>query len=299
MLLAAGLGTRMRPLTAGRPKPALPVLDRPMLLILIEHLAEQGVDEVVVNTHAHPEQLRAALRPSPIPVAYSREPRLLGSGGGIRVARELLGDAPFLVVNGDMLIELDVAGLLEAHRRSGALATLALRDDPRKANFGTIGIRDGYVARITELFDQGSEQGCGLFVGVHAMEPEIFDRMPQLDQFESLRDVYVPMLERGEPIGTWLQDPAASWTPIGTPRELLDANLDAAARESGNAVWIGPGAQVPSSAQLGPRAVIGAGARVPAGAVVRDALLLPEARPPSGARLERAIAWETEVWCDD
>lgn len=300
MILAAGVGARMQPLTAKRPKPALPLLDRPILRLLVEQLAAQGVREVIVNAHAHPGQLRAALESAPVPVHYSLEPALLGSGGGIRAARDLLQDSqPFLVVNGDMVLDLDVAALLEAHRQSGALATLALRDDPRKADFGTIGVRDGYVTRITELCNQGSEEGCGLFIGVHAMEPGIFERMPQVERFESLQDIYVPILQRGEPIGAWLQEPAAEWTPVGTPRELLDANLAAAGRTNPEAVWIGEGAQLPDSARIGPRAVIGAGARVPAHAVVRDALLLPGAQPPDGAALEHAIAYDSEVWRDD
>ncbi len=300
MILAAGVGARMQPLTANRPKPVLPLLDQPILRLLVEQLAAQGVREVVVNAHAHPGQLRAALESAPIPVHYSVEPDLLGSGGGIRAARDLLRDShPFLVVNGDMVLDLDVAALLEAHRQSGALATLALRDDPRKADFGTIGVRDGYVTRITELFNQGSEQACGLFIGVHAMEPGIFERMPPMERFESLQDVYVPILRRGEAIGAWLQEPAAEWTPIGTPQELLDANLAAAARVSPEAVWIGAGAQVPDSARIGPRAVIGAGARVPAQAVVRDSLLLPGAQPPDGEPLEHAIAFDREVWRGD
>lgn len=300
MVLAAGIGSRMQPLTAERAKPALTILDRPLLRILVDQLAAQGVREVVVNAHAHPEQLRACVASAAIPVRFSLEPKPLGSGGGIRAARALLqGAGTFLVVNGDMLLDLDVAALLAAHRAAGAAATMALRDDPRKADFGTIGWRDGGVTRITELIDLGSEQGSGLFIGVHAMEPEIFERMPELDDFESLRDVYVPMLQRGEAIGAWLQDPAAVWTPVGTPRELLEANLAAAARARPDGVWIGVGAAVPDDARIDPRAVIGAGARLPAGARVRDTLLLPGARPPEGARLERAIAYDDRVWRDD
>ena len=107
MILAAGVGARMRPLTANRPKPVLPLLDQPILRLLVEQLAAQGVREVVVNAHAHPGQLRAALESAPIPVHYSVEPDLLGSGGGIRAARDLLQDShPFLVVNGDMVLDL-------------------------------------------------------------------------------------------------------------------------------------------------------------------------------------------------
>ncbi len=303
MILAAGEGLRMRPLSKHWPKPALPVLDRSLLARMVESLAGQGVDEVVVNAHAHAERLRESVADAPVPILYSEEPRLLGSGGGILAARRWLeGDGTFLVLNGDMLVELDLAALLAAHRRSGAVATIALRDDPRKSDFGTIGYRKGpVVTRITELVDLGGEQGCGLFTGVHAMEPEIFERMPGSAEFGILDDVYLPLLRAGAPLGAWLQPPEARWTPVGTPRELLDANLAALADETGDpaGVWIGKGATVADGARVGPRAVIGAGAAVPDGAVVREALLLPGARLQAGARLERAIGYDAQVWRDD
>ena len=303
MILAAGVGSRMQPLSEHWPKPALPVLDRSLLARMVESLAGQGVDEVVVNAHPHSERLRESLVDAPVPILYSEEPRLLGSGGGILAARRWLeGDGSFLVLNGDMLIDLDVAALLAAHRRSGAVATIALRDDPRKPDFGTIGYgKDPVVTRITERVDLGGEQGCGLFTGVHVMEAQIFERMPASGEFGIVDDVYIPLLRAGGPLGAWLQPSEARWTPVGTPRELLDANLRALGDETGDpaGVWIGKGAEVADGARVGPRAVIGAGAAVPDGAVVRDALLLPGARLQPGARLERAIGYDTRVWRDD
>ena len=119
MILAAGLGTRMAPLSPGIPKPALPVLDRPLALRLIDSLAEQGVEAVIVNAHTQPEKLRAALRGAPIPVEISYEPSLLGSGGGIREARNFLtldSSEPCLVLNADMCVAIDTGALLAAHR---------------------------------------------------------------------------------------------------------------------------------------------------------------------------------------
>ncbi len=303
MILAAGVGSRMQPLSEHWPKPALPVLDRSLLARMVESLAAQGVGEVVVNAHPNSERLHESLPDAPVPILYSEEPRLLGSGGGILAARRWLeGEGTFLVLNGDMLIELDVAALLETHRRSGAVATIALRDDPRKADFGTIGYgEDPVVTRITERIDVGGEQGCGLFAGVHAMEPEIFECMPDCGEFGILDAVYIPLLRARRTLGAWLQPPEARWTPVGTPRDLLDANLAALGDETGDpaGVWIGEGAQVADDARVGPRAVVGAGAAVPDGAVMRDALLLPCARLQAGACLERAIGYDTRVWRDD
>jgi len=302
MILAAGVGSRMQPVSDRWPKPALPILGRSLVARMVESLARQGVREVVVNTHVHAERLHEGLADAPVPILYSHEPRLLGSGGGIQAARaKLAGEGTFLVLNGDMQIDLDVDALLATHRRAGAMATMALRDDPRKAEFGTIGFAgDPVVTRITQRIDLGGEQGSGLFTGVHAMEPEIFDHMPARSEFGILEEVYIPLLRAGGTLGAWLQPAGARWTPVGTPRELLEANLSALAEETGDpdGSWIGAGAQVSEDARIGPRAVIGAGARVPDGAIVRDSLLLPGARLRAGASLERAIAFGDRVWRD-
>jgi len=311
MVLAAGLGTRMAPLARACAKPALPVLDEPVIRRLVRALAAGGVERAIVNAHAHPETLRAALGDAPLPIDWLLEPAPRGSGGGILGARALLaGDEPFLVVNGDMLVELDVRSLVARHRERGALVTLALRDDIRKRDFGSIGYdRDGDVCRITERIDLGGEKASGLFIGVQVMSGGIFARMPARAAFEIIPDVFVPALREGERIGTWLQPPSAAWAPVGTPAELLDANLaalsgvhvDPTARVLGSVVepvWIGAGAQVAAGARIGPAAVVSAGARIGAGASLERALALPGAQVAAGSELMRAVAFGDEVWRD-
>jgi mannose-1-phosphate guanylyltransferase len=317
MILAAGLGTRMAPLARTLAKPALPVLDVPVALRLVTALAEQGVTRVVVNTHAHPESVQRALADAPVPVDWIEEPELRGSGGGVRGAREALdGDEPFLVLNGDMCLDLDVTALLARHRARKAFLTLALRDDPRKREFGSIGY-DGHgdVRRITGRIDLDGEKGSGLFIGVQVMEPTIFTRMPASERFEIVPEVWVPALQSDLRIASWVQPAGARWWPVGSPRELLDANLDEldAATRGGavlvdprsrvagtlvGPVWIGAGAEIDAGATIGPRAVVSRGARVAAGARVANALVLPDARVPVGARLSRAVGFADEVWRD-
>jgi NDP-sugar pyrophosphorylase family protein len=317
MILAAGLGTRMSPLARSCAKPALPVLDVPVIARLVRALAASGAERAIVNTHAHPESLHEALRESPLPIDWLREPAPRGSGGGILGARHLLGERePFWVVNGDMCLELDFAALAAHHRASGALATLALRGDSRKREFGSIGYdRDGHVCRITDRIDLGSEKASGLFIGVQVMSPVIFARMPARTAFEIIPDVYLPALRDGAPIGTWLQPESAAWWPVGTPRELLDANLAALGHELGSEspqiapsarvdgkvtgpAWIGAGARIESGASVGPHAVVSAGAVIRAGARVARSLVLPAAEVARDESLERAVAHGREVWRD-
>lgn len=320
MILCAGEGTRMAPLTDQRAKPALTVLDQTLVGRLVADLAAQGVDGVVVNSHAHPETLRAALDGAPIPVELSHEPELLGRGGGIRAARTLLADSdPFLLLNGDMCLDLRIGELLETHAAHQATVTLGLRDDARKGSFGSIGYdRDQLVCRITDRFVVKPDNGDGLFIGVHVLDQTIFEQMPERREFDILLDVYLPMLRRGEPIATWLQPERDAWWPVGSPAELLDVNRKALARscaERGDAqarligegahvagavegpVWVGAGARIEAGARVGPGSVIGAGASVPPGADLERVLLLPGAQPPA-LELREAIAYDREVWCD-
>jgi len=284
---------------------------------LARALAAGGVERAIVNTHAHPESLRAALAESPLPIDWVAEPAPRGSGGGILGARNLLGDAEsFLVVNGDMCLELDFRALCAHHRASGALATLALRADSRQREFGSIGYdRDGLVCRITDRIDLGSEKASGLFIGVQVMSPAIFARMPIREAFEIIPEVYLPALRAGARIGTWLQPESDAWWPVGTPRELLDANLAALRHEIGPAsvrtaksarvegrvtgpAWIGERARIEAGAQVGPAAVVSAGAVIRAGARVEASLALPGAEVGAGESLARAVAFGREVWRD-
>ena len=320
MILAAGLGTRMAPLSPGIPKPALPVLDRPLALRLIDSLAEHGVEAVIVNAHTQPERLRASLRGAPIPVEISYEPSLLGSGGGIREARKFLtldSSEPCLVLNADMCVAIDIGALLAAHRSSGALVTLMLRDEPRKAEFGSIGIsNDAKVVRITDRVRIQTEDRSGLFTGVQVIEPALFSQMPQRAEFGIVNDVYVPLVAQGESLGAYFQPSNQRWWPVGTPRELLDANLSALAEEAPGLdgqlvhpeahvegelrgrVWIGKGARIGPGAVAGPDAVIGQAAVLKPGLSASESLLLPGAQPPGGDPIERAIAYDREIWRD-
>ncbi len=315
MLLAAGLGTRMLPLSDGIAKPALPVLDVPVVLRMVRRLAIQGVTEVAINVHAFSETLREALVEAPIPVSLFAEPELRGSGGGIQGARSFLGGSdPFLILNADMCLDIELSDLLRSHHQSGALATLALRDDPRKQEFGTIGYdAEGSVRRITTLVDRGGEKACGLFIGVQVMENQIFDRMPDRAVFQLMQDVYLPALEDGELLHVWEQPLSATWWPVGSPRELLDANLLALeqcpeheriapdARIEGELrgpVWVGAGASIATGATVGPHAVIGRGTRVAENARVETSLSLPNSRIGAESTLVRCVAHDDRVWRD-
>jgi NDP-sugar pyrophosphorylase family protein len=290
-----------------------------MILRMIRQLVAQGVEHVVVNVHAHPNVMAEAVAKAPRPVELSVEEELLGSLGGIRAARRHLeGQEPFLVLNADMVVDVDLAGLARVHRESGALATLLLREDPRKEAFGTIGYQeDGAVGRITDQISLGNEKGSGLFTGIQLLSPEVLEHFPEQPVSHLMRDLYVPLLRQGARVMAAHMDPAAAWWPVGTPRELLDTNLlalaaelaqdptgvraDPTARIEGSVVgpaWVGPGARVPTHCRLGPGVVVDAGVEVPDGLDASEMLFLCGARPRASEPLRRAIAYDGEVWRD-
>jgi mannose-1-phosphate guanylyltransferase len=290
MILAAGLGTRLRPFSELRAKPALPVRGIPVIGYLLELLASHGIQEVIVNLHHLPDTIRRAVAeftPRGMQIEFSEEEAPLGTGGGIRRAAGFLRESePSLVLAGDMLLDLDLGALVARHRDRQDLTTLVLRRDSRAGRFGTIGIdEEQRVRRIAESFDLGGESDSGVFVGVRVLASRIFDSLPERDSFEDLRDWLAPALAAGEDRirGDVFASQTCVWEPVGTPAEYLDANLtpeplsfmdpEALAISRGtrfaDSVVIGSGAQVDTGAQL-TRTVVWENERVPAGIEASD-----------------------------
>ena len=285
MILAAGLGTRIRPLSDLRPKPILPVRGIPLVAYPLAWLADVGVTEVILNLHHMAGATRAAAEawaPPGLALHFSDEPELLGTGGGIRRAAAFLRDSdPSLILAGDMICDFDLRGLVAAHRARGDAATLVLRQDPRAESFGTIGVdAAGRVRRIARRFDLGGEERSGVYVSVNLFAARIFDSLPDREVFSHLDDWLAPRLAAGarDVCGEVLAPADCLWEPVGTAVEYLEANLrpqrlsyfdaDARARATGTRIEgdlvIGAGAALGRGVAL-ERAVVWDGERVPDG----------------------------------
>ena len=174
MIVAAGHGSRLRPLSELRPKPALPVRGVPLVAYQLALLAHHGVSEVVINAHHLPDRLIQAARryrPPGLELHFSVEPQLLGTGGGIRKGAAFLRVSdPCLILGGDMIVDADLGALVESHQRRRDAFTLLLRDDTRGAEFGTIGLdREGHLRRIGTRFDLRSETRAGVYTWVNVV----------------------------------------------------------------------------------------------------------------------------------
>jgi NDP-sugar pyrophosphorylase family protein len=231
MVLAAGLGTRLRPVTETLPKPLLPVAGRPILEWNLLLLKRHGITEVIINLHHLGEQIVSALGDGArlgLRLAYSHEPTLQGTGGGIKQAAPFLQDGPFLVLNGDTLSDCDLTALIAAHRASGALATLALRDDPDAATWGPVTLdAHGRILQIKgnpPLAEPRAALPACMFAGIHVMEQTVLSAMPSGPG--SIIDVYGSLLRQGRPLHGYRM--SGYWSDIGTLERYHQVQRDVA-----------------------------------------------------------------------
>ena len=302
LILAAGFGTRLGSLSDERPKPLLPVCDVPVIRYNLALLEAAGFTEVMVNLHHRGELLEQELGATSgsLRIHYSREPEILGTGGGIKQAAAWLTDGGrerFLVLNGKLVIDLDLAGLLAADPAEGAAATLCVRavDDPDR--WGAVETRGPRVVRIVGKGADGPADAKWMFTGVHVLSPEIVARLPE--GFSCIvRQGYIPALAAGTAIAMHRYD--GYFEEHSTPARYLAGNFallsgrarlrhppaaldgaDASARVAPGVTLtapyrIGPGATVGEGARVGPYAVIGRGAHVAAGAAIERAVVWPD-----------------------
>ncbi|HET8733470.1 MAG TPA: sugar phosphate nucleotidyltransferase [Anaeromyxobacteraceae bacterium] len=317
MVLAAGLGTRLRPLTDVLPKPAVPVAGVPAIQLALARLRAAGARRAVVNTHHLADGMAAvataAARSVAIDLSVSHEIEIAGTGGALREARPLLGSATEIVLwNGDILFDVDLGPVLDAHRRSGALATMVLAPMPPGAAYATVDVDHTMaVRRIAGLGPGGDALEPLHFTGVHVLSPAILDHVPARPHACDVnRRVHVPLLAAG-----LVRAVVATgyWNDLGTPERYLAANLDVLAgraRFSGaggdpfaglvaraERVWVAGNAEVDPSARLAGPALVGPGAVVEAGASVGPGVVVGAgSRVGRGAALERAVVWPgTEI----
>lgn len=233
MILAAGLGARLRPLTDRTPKPLLPVAGRAILLWNLLLLKRHGITDVIINLHHLGEQIVQALGDGArfgMRVAYSHEPTLLGTGGGIKQAAPFLKDGSFLVMNGDTLSACDLTNLIAAHRTGGAPVTLALREDPEAARWGPVTVdahsRILQINGAPPLSDPPKPLPLPcMFAGIHVLEPEVLNTIPPGPG--SIIDVYLSLLRQNRMLRGYRM--SGYWSDVGTPERYAEAQQDALA----------------------------------------------------------------------
>jgi mannose-1-phosphate guanylyltransferase len=253
MILCAGLGTRLRPLTEECAKPLVPVGDRPALAHIVERLRAAGAGTLVVNAHHRAGDVRAFAAAEGVLV--SEEPELLGTAGGVAAAAPLLGEGDVLVWSGDILAGVDVEAVARAHAAGGAEATLVVAPGP--AGSGNVGMDEaGCVVRLRQATTRRGEVRGGEFLAVHVVGAALRARLPRSGCM--VGDVYLPALRAGASIAAF--ETGVAWHDIGTLRGYVDANL-AWLRTQREGTYVGAGARVAPGVRL-VDAVVGDGALV-------------------------------------
>jgi mannose-1-phosphate guanylyltransferase len=293
LLLTAGLGTRLQPLTYLRAKAAVPVNGEALVRRIIRWLARAGIRDQVLNLHHHPASVASLVGDGSdldVRIRYSWEMPVLGSAGGPRHALPLLtGDSndPFLIVNGDTLSDLDLGSLLARHRESGALVTMALIPNPRPDKYGGVSVTpDGWVTGFPR---RGSGLGApspgngSHFLGVQVASARVFADLPDGVPSESVRTVY-PLLISKNPQSIAAYVSNASFQDIGTPADYLDTSIAMAETEGERLA--GPRTAIADSAHV-VRTVMWDDVSVGEGARMTDCVLGDRVRIPAGANFDR------------
>jgi len=313
MVLAAGLGTRLRPLTYEINKPMVPVLDRPVMAHIVDLLDRHGFDETIANLHYFPDSICDYFGER---LTYRTEPQLLGTAGGVRGCAEFFGDEAFLVISGDALTDIDLRAFAARHREAGGVATLAVKKVADTREYGVVlHDRGGRITGFQEkpepeeaLSDLGN---CGIYI----FEPRIFDYFPDRPFVDWAQDVFPALLAGDVPFH--IHEVRDYWNDVGSLAELRQGTFDAlrgelrlqvageevapgvtvagAAPLPGDAevegpVWVGREVVIGAGVRLTGPLVLGDGARVGDGAQLRESILFPGTHVAPGAILIGAIA---------
>ena len=273
LALTAGLGTRLRPLTDVRAKPAIPVAGEPMIRRIISWLAAHGVTDLVLNLHYRPETLTAVVGDGTdlsVRVRYSWEPRILGSAGGPRQALPLVAADPFLVVNGDTIADVDLAKLAAAHDTSDAIVTLALVPNHEFHRYGGVLLdREG---RVTGFVNRGpSAEGSYHYIGVQVVQGAAFDAVPEGEAARSIGGVYDALMHQQPGSVRGFVSDAEFWD-VGTIEDYWRTSTALATRSDMDDLGVGRGCRIDRSARIA-RSILWDDVQVGAEAVIEDCIL--------------------------
>lgn len=298
-VLGAGLGERLRPLTDQLPKPLIPVFQRPLITYAFDHLLASGVCEFVVNTHHIPAAYERAFPLQSYrgaPIRFRNEaPVRLETAGGIANVRDLIGDEPFIVYNGDILTDLPLSALIEEHRARGNMVTLALRSSGPAQHIAL----DRNTGLVTDIRGQLGTGNTGelLFTGIYVVEPAFFDWLTP-GKVESVIPIFLAMIQKGARLGGVVIDDGR-WWDLGNRVSYIDAHCELARLNGGFPKYaatpvcarcaIDASAAVSPGAKLTGTTIVGADCVIEAGAELSDCILWPGSHVAAGSQLNRCI----------
>jgi NDP-sugar pyrophosphorylase family protein len=311
MILAAGFGTRLWPLTIGRTKPAIPFLNRPLIDYAIDYLRHFGIEDLIINLHHEPESVIGQIGDGSrygVKITYSlEEPEILGTSGALDRVRHLLQEDTFIVINGKIITDIDLNLALANHRKRKAIATLVLRSNTKREYFREVKItEDGRIAAFAgfpEPVDPPSSirNPPLMFTGIHILEPAIFDYIPRGVFSDSVKDVYPKAMAEGEFIAAHVGD--GSWFELSTLERYLAISLEFWRRDEGkiSAMSGAPGLVMGEGCIIEPgaiveRSVLWKGVRIERAAKVTECIIADNVVIPKGAVFHRAAIVRADIY---
>ena len=272
IVLSAGYGTRLWPLTEDRTKPAIPIAGKPLVGYVAEYLAGYGIDEIVVNLHHRPDSVRRALGDGSrfgVKLHYVEEPVILGTSGALDNTREFFEHETFVVVNGKIITDIDLNAALETHRQANAIATLVLLPNTRRERFSVVNTEAGRVAGFGGMpVADGAGETPLMFTGIHILEPRIFEYVPRGVFSDSVIDVYPKAMAQGETIAAHVA--SGKWRELSTLKRYLEISVELLQEEK-------------------KRFIAGANAAIASSASVTESVLWDNVEVGAGARVNRAV----------
>jgi NDP-sugar pyrophosphorylase family protein len=289
MILSAGYGTRLWPLTEDRTKPAIPILGKPLVGYVAEYLARYGWRDILVNLHHRADSVRNALGDGTkfgVKLSYIEEPVILGTSGALDNARSYFESETFLVINGKLICDLDLDAALKTHRESKAIATLVLLPNTKRERFTVVETSGGLLTGFGGMPAPSTEEDPPLmFTGIQILEPRIFDYIPRGVFSHTTTDVYPQATAQGERVAVHVA--SGTWYELSTLQRYRDISLELLATKK-ETLWAGTGCVIAKDANV-TNTILWDDVVVEAGARVSRAVLADGVRIRSGEVIEDAV----------
>lgn len=302
MVLAAGVGSRLDPLTRLTPKPLVPLANRPVMEHILALLKRHNITDIVSNVHHLPEQVPAYFEDGTslgMHLTYKHEAILSGDAGGVRSCRKILQDGTFLVIMGDLITDADISYVVEQHKTKGAIATIALQKVADVRHFGVaVTDSESFIKGFQEKPSPEEAISDLASTGIYVLEPEVFDHMPVDGSYGFGRQLFPSLVEKGLPVlGVQV---FGYWSDIGTMENyrtssfdalkgLIDIEIPGRATRQG---WFDVGSSVAPDCEIDGLVVLGKHSRVDSGVTLRGNVIIGDnCHVQSGTVIENTIIW--------
>jgi NDP-sugar pyrophosphorylase family protein len=302
MVLAAGVGSRLDPLTRQVVKPLVPFVNRPVMEHILALLKRHNISEVISNLHHLPDQIPAYFgngESTGMNILFRKEEKLSGDAGGVRFCRDFLGDGTFLVIMGDLITDADLSYVVEQHRAKGAIATIALQRVADVRHFGVAVLdNDCFIKGFQEKPKPEEAISDLASTGIYVLEPEVFEYIPKTGEFGFGRQLFPSLVQKGLPVlGVQV---FGYWSDIGTIENyrassfdalngLIDLELPGTPFENG---WLGEGSKIAEDCQIDGMVMIGKNCVVESGVQLRGHVIIgDDCKVEKGTRIEESIIW--------